>query len=128
MERAAGFTRGDTPDGRVAKLQALLAATAPPPEDVALIADLHGLRPTDLASRLDLTPQRQKEKTFEALLRQTEGLARQQPVLIVFDDIQWIDPSSHELLDRLIERVAGWPVLLLGLFRPEFHPGSGNRT
>src|SRR4051812_19038553 len=67
-------------------------------------------------------PQRQKEKSLEALLRQLEDLARQQPVLMVFDDIHWIDPSSLELLDRLIERVMAWPVLLLGLFRPEFQP------
>ena len=122
MERAAGFAHGDAPAARLAKLQALLAATEPPPEDVALIAELHGLPSADLAPPLDLTPQRRKEKTFEALLRQLEGLARQQPVLMVFDDLHWIDPSSRELLDRLIERVADWPVLLLALFRPEFQP------
>src|SRR6185312_11714642 len=65
---------------------------------------------------------RRKEKTFEALLRQLEGLARQQPVLMVFDDIHWIDPSSQGLLDQLTERVADWPVLLVALFRPEFQP------
>ena len=122
MERAAGFAHGDAPAARLAKLQALLAATEPPLEDVALIAELHGLPSADLAPPLDLTPQRKKEKTFEALLRQLEGLARQQPVLMVFDDLHWIDPSSRELLDRLIERVADWPVLLLALFRPEFQP------
>jgi len=103
-------------------LQALLATTAPPVEDVALLADLHLLPSADLAPPLDVTPQRKKEKTFEALLRQVEGLARQQPVLMLFDDIHWIDPSSQELLDRVIERVADWPVLLLGMFRPEFQP------
>jgi len=76
----------------------------------------------DLAPPLDLTPQRRKEKTFEVLLRQVETLAQQRPVLMVFDDLHWIDPSSHELLGRLIERVMDWPVLLLALFRPEFQP------
>ena len=71
---------------------------------------------------LDITPQRKKEKTFEALVRQVDGLAQQQPVLIMFDDIHWIDPSSRELLDRMIERLAGWSVLLLAMFRPEFQP------
>jgi class 3 adenylate cyclase/tetratricopeptide (TPR) repeat protein len=122
MERAAGFAHGDAPEVRLAKLQALLAATELPNEDAALIAELHGLLSADLAPPLDLTPQRRKEKTFEALLRQVEGLARQQPVLMLFDDLQWVDPSSRELLDRLIERVVGWPVLLLALFRPEFQP------
>lgn len=112
MERAAGFTLGDTPATRLAKLQVLLVPTAPPMEDMALIAELHALPSADLAPPLDLTPQRKKEKLFEALLRQVEGLSRQQPILMLFDDIHWIDPSSRELLDRVIERVAGWPVLL----------------
>ena len=122
MERAAGFRHEDGPAARLAKLQALLAATAPPVEDVALIAELHSLPSADLAPPLDVTPQRKKDKTFEALLRQVEGLSRQQPVLMIFDDIHWIDPSSRELLDRVIERVANWPVLLLAMFRPEFQP------
>src|SRR3954471_10464608 len=90
--------------------QTLLSATEPSLEDVALIAELHGLPSADLAPPLDLTPQRRKERTFEALLRQLERLAQQPPVLIMFDDIHWIDPSSQDLLDRLIERVANWPV------------------
>jgi tetratricopeptide (TPR) repeat protein len=122
MERAAGFAHGDLPVGRLAKLQSLLAATAPPMEDVALIADLHSLPSAGLAPPLDLTPQRKKEKTFEALLRQVEGLSRQLPVLMIFDDVHWMDPSSRELLDRVVERVADWPVLLLAMFRPVFQP------
>jgi class 3 adenylate cyclase/tetratricopeptide (TPR) repeat protein len=122
MERAAGFAHGDAPAARLAKLQVLLEATAPPMEDVALIADLHSLPSADLAPPFDVTPQRKKERTFEALLRQIEGLSRRQPVLMIFDDLHWIDPSSRELLDRVIERIADWPVLLLAMFRPEFQP------
>ena len=122
MGRAAGFAQGDRSDARLAKLQVMLAATEPSGEDVALLADLHGLTVADPAPPLDLTPQRRKEKTFEALLRHMECMARHQPVLILFDDIHWIDPSSREWLDRLIERVMNWPVLLLALFRPEFQP------
>src|SRR4051812_39628996 len=121
MERAAGFMHGDAPAARLSKLQALLAVAGPSPEGVALIADLHGLPTADLAPLPDLTPQRKKERTFEALLCQLEALARQQSVLMVFDDVHWIDPSSRELLDYLIERTANWPVLLI-LFRPEFQP------
>ncbi|MFL5284381.1 MAG: AAA family ATPase [Rhodopila sp.] len=122
MERAAGFAHGDAPEVRLTKLQTLLTATEPPNEDMALIAEVHGLPSASLAPLQDLTPQRKKEKLFEALLRQLEGLSRQQLVLMVFDDLHWIDPSSRELLDRLIERIVDWPVLLLVLFRPEFQP------
>src|SRR4051812_1112464 len=122
MERAAGFAHGDGSEIRLAKLQMLLTAAEPLPEEMALIAELHGLPSTDLTPLLDLTPQRRKEKTFEALLRQLEGFSRQKPVLMIFDDLHWIDPSSRELLDRLIERVGDWPVLLLALVRPEFQP------
>jgi class 3 adenylate cyclase/tetratricopeptide (TPR) repeat protein len=122
MERAAGFRHEDGPAARLAKLQALLAATAPPVEDMALIAELHSLPSVDLAPPLDVTSQRKKDKMFEALLRRVEGLARQQPVLMVFDDLHWIDPSSRELLHRVIERIWDWPVLLLAMFRPEFQP------
>src|SRR5262249_22709379 len=61
-------------------------------------------------------------KTFAALLRQLERLSQQEPVLMVFEDLHWIDPSSRELLDRTVERMGDWPVLLLATFRPEFHP------
>jgi class 3 adenylate cyclase/tetratricopeptide (TPR) repeat protein len=122
MERAAGFLNADAPTVRLAKLQAMLATTAPPVEEVALIAELVSLPSADLATPLDVTPQRKKDTTFEALLRQIEGLSRRQPLLMMFDDLHWIDPSSRELLDRAIERVADWPVLLLMMFRPEFQP------
>jgi class 3 adenylate cyclase/tetratricopeptide (TPR) repeat protein len=120
MERAAGFGDADGPAVRLAKLQTLLAVSALPMDDVTLIAELHGFASADLPPPLD-SPQRKKDKTFDALLRHV-GRARQQPLLMMFDDIHWIDPSSRELLDRVTERIAGWPVLLLALFRPEFQP------
>jgi len=122
MERAAGFAHEDSPAAKLGKLQAVLAAAAPPIEDVVLIAELHSLPSTDSAPPLDVTPQRKKGKTFEALLRQVEGLSEQQPVLMVFEDIHWIDPSTRELLDRTMQRIANWPVLLVATFRPEFQP------
>jgi len=59
---------------------------------------------------------------LEALIRQIEGLARQQPVVMVFEDAHWIDPTSRELLDLGVERVRSLPVLLIVTFRPEFQP------
>src|SRR5262249_49367765 len=70
----------------------------------------------------NLSPQRKKERTLEALIRQLEGLARRQPVAMVFEDAHWIDPTSRELIDLTVERVRSLPVLLIVTFRPEFQP------
>jgi predicted ATPase len=70
----------------------------------------------------NLSPRRKKEETLAALIRQFEGLARQQPTVIVFEDAHWLDPTSRELLDPTIERVSGLQVLLVVTFRPEFQP------
>src|SRR5271169_5294500 len=63
-----------------------------------------------------------KERTLVALIRQLEGLARRQPVLMVFEDAHWIDPTSRELLDLAVERARSLPVLLIVTFRPDFQP------
>jgi tetratricopeptide (TPR) repeat protein len=118
LERAARFERDDPVEQKLDKLEALLAVASPPAEESGLLAEL-----LSLPSRHPLppsTPQRKREKTFAALLRQLEALARQKPVLMVFEDLHWIDPSSRELLDRTIERIARLPVLLVATFRPEF--------
>jgi class 3 adenylate cyclase len=126
LERAADFRREDTAEARLDKLEALLAPAAPSPEELALLAELL-LLPITRYPALQLSPQRKKQRTFAALLRQLGDLARRQPVLMVFEDLHWIDPSSRELLDLIIARVtAGLPVLLVLTFRPEFRaPWSG---
>jgi predicted ATPase len=119
---AAGFARDDPPTARQDKLEALLALAAPPDEDLALLADLLSLPPSECHPLPNLSPQRKKEKTLEALIRQLEGLARQQPVAMVFEDAHWIDPTSREILDLTVDRVRRLPVLLIVSFRPEFQP------
>ncbi|SEF15038.1 Double zinc ribbon [Rhizobiales bacterium GAS191] len=122
LEKAAGFRPSEGPEGKWAKLEAMLALTATSDEDVALLADLLSLPHDDRRPLPDLTPQRKKEKTFAALMRQLEQLTREQPVLMVFEDVHWVDPSSRELLELTIERVQHLPVLLMVTFRPEFIP------
>jgi predicted ATPase/class 3 adenylate cyclase len=122
LGRASGFAPDDPPAARLEKLESLLARAAPPDEDVALIADLLSLPASGRYPLPNLSPQRKKERTLQGLLRQLEGLAREQPVLMVFEDAHWIDPTSRELLDLTIERVRSLPVLLIVTFRPEFEP------
>ena len=124
LERAAGFAHDDTPEQRLGKLADLIASGAHDGDEVTLIADLLSL-PSG-AAQLSLTPQRKREKLLAALLHQIGALARQQPVLMVVEDLHWIDPSSHELLDMTVERAASLPVLLILTFRPEYQaPWSG---
>ena len=122
LGRASGFARDDPPAAKLEKLAALLARAAPPDEDVAFIADLLSLPASERHPLPSLNPQQKKEKTLEALIHQLEGLARQQPVVMVFEDAHWIDPTSRELLDLSVERVRSLPVLLIVTFRPEFQP------
>ncbi len=122
LERAAGFARGDTNDAKLAKLDAVLAQSDATDEAVALIAELLSI-PTDQRERVQqMSPQARRERTLAALLAQLTGLAARQPVLVVYEDLHWIDPSSRELLDRTIDQVGRLPVLLVATFRPEFQP------
>jgi predicted ATPase len=71
---------------------------------------------------LTVTPQKRKEKTLHAQLAQVEGLAAQQPVLMVWEDMHWSDPTTRESLDLIIDRVSTLRVLVILTFRPEFTP------
>jgi class 3 adenylate cyclase/predicted ATPase len=122
LGRAAGFARDDISLAKLEKLESLLARAAAPPEDVALLADLLSLPPSERWPLPNLSSPRKKQRTLEALIRQLQGLARQQPVLMVFEDAHWIDPTSRELLDLTVDNLRALPVLLLITFRPEFQP------
>jgi len=121
LERAAGFEPGDTAEAKLDKLEALLAESSSTDEDLALLADLL-LLPTGRYPPLAFTPLRKREKTLEALLLQLVTLAERSPVLIIFEDLHWMDPTSRELLDLAVERIERLPVLLIATFRPEFQP------
>jgi predicted ATPase/class 3 adenylate cyclase len=122
LERAAAFVGADAPSAKLDKLEALLAATSPSAQDVTLLAELLSIPTDGRYPALDLSPQRKREKTLEALLGLLAGLARQHPLLMIFEDVHWIDPSSRDLLQLIVEQVLRLPVLLLITFRPEFEP------
>jgi class 3 adenylate cyclase/tetratricopeptide (TPR) repeat protein len=120
LERAAGFRHNDSPAEKLAKLNVLLSPSTDDPEHVALLANLFALPVDDRYSLKDLTPQKRKEKTFEALLAHLDGLAARQPVLLIFEDVQWMDPTSLELLAVTAEHVPQLRALLLVTARPQF--------
>jgi class 3 adenylate cyclase/predicted ATPase len=123
LERAAGLARDDPPERRLDKLEALLARGCDHLSQAApLLAALLTIPTGSRYLPLALSPQRQKERTLAALLDQLAGLAAKQPVLAVYEDLHWSDPTTLELLDLAIERVQRLPVLVLLTFRPEFSP------
>jgi predicted ATPase len=123
LETAAGFEREDAPDIKLRKLEAMLSrAGAATGADIPLYASLLSIPTDGLYSAPDLTPQRQRDLTIAALLRQVLGLALKQPVVIGFKDAHLIDSSTLELFSRLVASIKTARVFILSSFRPEFSP------
>jgi class 3 adenylate cyclase len=122
IEFAAHFTRADTPDQKLDKLEAtLVGSQSERAESAQLLAPLLSL-PTNRYPPHGLSPRRQKEKTFEVLVGQVDALSRIRPVLFIYEDAHWIDPTSQELLDALVPRVRGLRVLMVITYRPHYTP------
>jgi class 3 adenylate cyclase/predicted ATPase len=121
IERAAGFTRRDASTEKLRKLRAAMAQMDPSEEDVAVFADLLSI-PIYRLSKLNLSPKRKREKTFEGLSKHLERIADERPVLMILEDAHWADPTTLELLDLSITQILRLPVLLIVTFRPDFRP------
>ena len=119
--RAAGFEREDDAAAKLRKLVALVPAGASA-EEFALIADLLSLPPPPEAKLAELTRQGRKERTFAAILRQFERLTDENPVLAIFEDLHWADPTTLELLARVVERIEHMRLLLVVTSRPDMQP------
>ena len=122
MERAAGFTHDDNTQAKLDKLDALLAKRLTPPQNAALLADTLSLPNDGRYPTLALDPQQRRQKTLEALTTQLAALAQVQPVLMIFEDVHWIDPTSLEAVGRTVDRLRTLGVLLIVTYRPEFDP------
>ncbi len=121
MERAAEFRREDTAEQRLEKLEAVLTQTTNDLQGTApLLADLLSLPTGDRYSTLNLTPQKRKEKTLQAILAQIEAIAVRHPALIALEDVHWSDPTTRDILNLLIDQVPSARVLLVITFRPDF--------
>jgi DNA-binding SARP family transcriptional activator len=122
LERAADFHQADGPSEKRDKLAVLLSTDALAPEDIApLFAQLLSIP----SEERELSPAQQRRKTLAALLDRVESIARRSPLLVVFEDCQWADASSLEVLDLLADRIRSLPVLLLITSRPGFEPAWG---
>lgn len=121
LERAAGLTDSDSPAARLDKLEALLVGMGGNVAEIApLFCELLSIPDEGRYTLLNLSPQRQKERTlaaFEALIR--SAAQHGHPALVIFEDLHWVDPTTLELLQRLVDRVQSLPILLLLTSRPE---------
>jgi class 3 adenylate cyclase/predicted ATPase len=122
IERAAGFTHSDGAPERLEKLDAALRDSLGSMEDRALVADLMSLANDGRYPYIFLDAQDKRQRTLSVLLRWLGVLARHKPVLIVFEDLHWIDPTSLELVGRIITTIRSLPALMVATFRPEFCP------
>jgi class 3 adenylate cyclase len=122
MERAAGFTHDNAPEAKLNKLDTLLAQTSTSKPDAALFAEMLSLPNDGRYPALELTPQQRRQEMLEALVLQVVALSRQNPVLMIFEDAHWIDPTSLELFGRMVDKIPSLRVLLIVTFRPEFEP------
>ena len=129
LERAAGLAPDDSLASKLDKIEALLAQSTESVSDVApLIAALLSVPTGERYPSLDLTPPQQKEKTLTALSNQMVGLALRRPVLIIFEDVHWVDPTSLDALQRMVDRMQAARVLMVVTCRPEFTAPWGGHT
>ena len=122
MARAAGLADAETASGRLDRLDDLLRQTSTTPEDATLLAEMLSLPNDGRYLALELPPPQRRQMTMQALVTQLEALTRQSPVLMIFGDAHWTDPTSLELFRRVVDRIATLPVLLVVTSRPEFKP------
>jgi class 3 adenylate cyclase/predicted ATPase len=123
LERAAGFESEDIAKTRLEKLESLISQATQEIDTIApLFASLLSIPVEGLYPPLEMTPDRQKEAMLDALVSQMEGLSQTRPVLLIFEDVHWADPTSIELLGLMVGRAQSMPVLVVITFRPEFSP------
>ena len=128
MERAAAFVHDDIPQARLDKLDMMLAQTSTSKQDVALFAEMLSLPNDGRYPAIDLAPEQRRQRTLEALTTQVAKLASQRPVLMIFEDAHWTDPTTLELFGRIVDRIPSLRVLLIVTFRPEFEPPWTGRS
>ena len=123
IEHAAGFEASDSDEAKLEKLETMFSSShQEATRDIVLFADLLTIPAIGRHSALSISPRRRKELLLERFVAHLVDLASRQPVLIVVEDAHWIDPTSRELFDIIVERVAQLPVLFVMTYRPEFSP------
>ena len=104
MERAAGFTHDDTAQAKLDKLDALLAQSFTPRQDAALLAEMLSLPNDGRYPALELPRSSADRRRWKRSLRKWRRCRDPNPVLMIFEDVHWVDPTSLEVLGRTVDR------------------------
>jgi class 3 adenylate cyclase/predicted ATPase len=128
MERAAAITHDDALPTKLDKLDAVLAQTSTSKQDAALFAEMLSLPNDGRYPALDLSPEQRRQQTLQALSSQVEALARSKPVLMIFEDAHWSEPTSVEAFGRTVDQIKTLSALLIVTFRPEFNAPWAGRS
>jgi len=121
FERALKFARDETPESKLDKLESLIVGHFQrPPADVRFIAAMLSIPYEERYGELTMTPQKFKDETLRTLVDLTEAAAKQQPSVLLFEDLHWADPTTLEVLDLMIDGVKAIPLLIVLTHRPEF--------
>jgi len=121
LERAAGFVLDDTSDIKLDKLRSLLQqSSTSSTEAIPLLAALLSISTEGHFAPLDLSPEQQKEKTLAALIDQMASLTKNKSALMIFEDAHWIDPTTQELLNTVVDRTQWATALVVITHRPVF--------
>src|SRR5258708_831954 len=118
MERAAGLTHDDKPQTQLDKLDAVLALSSTSIQHAALFAEMLSLANDGRYPTLELTPEELRQRTLEALILQIQALARQNPVLIIFEDAHWTPPTSLDVFIGAVARLPRFATSRVRQFRP----------
>ena len=128
LERWLGFRKEDSSEDRLQLLERRLEDySVQTTESVPLFAGLLSVPLDDRYPQLNLSPQRQRQRTMELLVQLLVEAASQHPVLAVYEDLHWADPTTLEFLGLLVDQVATSNVMAVFTFRPEFTPPWGSR-
>jgi class 3 adenylate cyclase len=126
---AVGFTRDDDDAARIRKLKAMLQpVSGKAARSAVLFAQLFGIESAAPHRILDLTPQQRRARTLAALTDYLVGFAAGRPTLVIFEDVHWIDPTSLELVEQVLERIARSYVLVILTSRPNSPPQLSARS
>jgi class 3 adenylate cyclase/tetratricopeptide (TPR) repeat protein len=123
LERAAGLRRDDDTSTKLDKLEVLLRrAVSDITEPAPLLAELLSIDAADRYAPVNLVAQARKARTLGVLTQLLKGLAARQPLIVLVEDAHWIDPTTSEWLDMVIDALQDLSALLIISFRPEFQP------